>query len=482
MRSGPRARRILREVPVFQNRRPRGPRIALVLFLLSALSAPAGAGVAPESFSDLAEAAGPAVVNIRTEKTVGEDARPSLPFGREEAFDFFERFFGERPDRDFTERSLGSGFLVAPEGFIVTNNHVVEGADRIRVQLDGGAEYDAEIAGRDPGTDLALVRIRPDGDLPFLELGNSDALRVGQWVLAIGNPYGLEHTVTAGIVSAKGRVIGSGPYDDFIQTDASINPGNSGGPLLDMDGRVVGINTAIVASGQGIGFAVPIDMARSIIRQLRESGEVTRGWLGVAIQDLTPELAEYYGMDRKEGVLVTRAFPGDPAAEAGLRPRDIIVGVNDAPVEKTHDLTRIVAAIEVGAEARIDFLRDGERKTATATVARRDEKRIAAGMRPEAEPSAGGALGIEAAELDEETAARLDLAPGAGVLVIDVAEDSPAARAGVTPGDLVKEVDRRPVSTVAEFEAAVAGIPEGEPARLFIRRPEIGFLVVRIER
>ncbi|MFP4305666.1 MAG: DegQ family serine endoprotease [Desulfococcaceae bacterium] len=471
---------------MLQNRRPRMPRLAFALAALIATTGPAQAKIDADSFSELAKTASPTVVNIRTEKTV--TGRPGFrpfdrnPFGREEPHEFFERFFGGNPEEEFTERSLGSGFLIAPEGFIVTNNHVIADADEIQVQLNNGDDHDAEIVGRDPSTDLALIRIKSGGNHPYLELGDSDALRVGQWVMAIGNPFGLEHTVTAGIVSAKGRVIGSGPYDDFIQTDASINPGNSGGPLLDLDGRVVGINTAIMATGQGIGFAVPVNLARNVIEQLRESGEVTRGWLGVAIQDLSSELAEYYGMDRKEGVLVTQTFPGDPADEAGLQPRDIIVAVNGAPVEKTNDLTRLIADIPVGDKARIEYLRGGERRTARVTIARRNEERIAEGLRAPEETADETSLGLEVAEASEEIADRFDLPADGGVVATGVDPDGPAGRAGVAIGDLVKEVNHRPVKTAAEFRSAVADVPEGEPVQLFVRRADRGFLVIKIER
>ncbi len=238
---------------------------------------------APESFSRLAEMASPAVVNIRVEKTI-KSRGPSTrqfhrdPWGREGPFkDFFERFFGEETPREFKQPSVGSGFIIDKNGYVVTNNHVIENADKIRVKLDDDHEFDAEVVGRDPNTDIALLKVESDKDLPFIKLGDSRKLKIGQWVVAIGSPFGLERTVTAGIVSAKGRVIGSGPYDDFIQTDASINPGNSGGPLLNMDGEVVGINTAIIASGSGIGFAIPISLAEGIIAQLKSEGQVTRG-------------------------------------------------------------------------------------------------------------------------------------------------------------------------------------------------------------
>ena len=246
----------------------------------------------PQSFSELAQKYSPAVVNIRSEKNgkrhleMGPHFKGG-PFQNNDPFrDFFEKFFGGRPNQGFKQRSLGSGFIIDHDGFIVTNNHVVEGADKIKVILKDEREFDAVVKGRDPNTDLALIKIESDGNLPVIEFGDSDKVKIGEWVMAIGNPFGLEHTVTVGIISAKGRVIGSGPYDDFIQTDASINPGNSGGPLIDMSGKVVGINTAIIAGGQGIGFAIPVNMAKGIIEQLQSKGEVTRGWLGVAIQDL----------------------------------------------------------------------------------------------------------------------------------------------------------------------------------------------------
>jgi serine protease Do len=286
------------------------------------------------------------------------------PFGREQPFnDFFERFFGEEMQREFKQPSLGSGFIIDKEGYVVTNNHVIEDADQIKVKLGDEKEFDAQVIGRDASTDLALLKIKSAQDLPVVKLGDSAQLKVGQWVVAIGSPFGLERTVTAGIVSAKGRVIGSGPYDDFIQTDASINPGNSGGPLINLKGEVIGINTAIVASGQGIGFAIPIDLAKGIIAQLKAGGEVTRGWLGVAIQDVSPEMADYYGVEAKKGVFVADVFKGDPADAAGIKPKDIIVEVNGQKVETTRQLTSLVADIPVGQTAKVKVLRDGQPRT-----------------------------------------------------------------------------------------------------------------------
>ncbi|MBW1750934.1 MAG: trypsin-like peptidase domain-containing protein, partial [Deltaproteobacteria bacterium] len=276
-----------------------------------------------ESFSKIAEQVSPAVVNIRAVRITRGGGRVYRHFfpgprGNEDPRrDFFDRFFGQEQPREYKQRSLGSGFIIETDGYIVTNNHVVAGADEIQVLLKDGTQFDAKIIGRDPNTDIALIKIDANRTLPTATLGDSDSLNVGEWVVAIGSPFGLEQTVTAGIISAKGRVIGSGPYDDFLQTDASINPGNSGGPLINIKGDVIGINTAINPMGQGIGFAIPVNLARGVIDQLISSGEVTRGWLGVEIQELTDELAEYYGSETKKGALIRKVFEGDPADKAG---------------------------------------------------------------------------------------------------------------------------------------------------------------------
>jgi len=273
----------------------------------------------------------PIVVNISTTKTFKMEGRSRSPRGNSHPFerffgedDFFRRFFEEMPERELKQRSLGSGFIISPDGYIFTNNHVVEKADKIKVKLSNGKEYDAAVKGRDPRTDIALIKINPEGSLPAAKIGDSDKLRVGDWVVAIGNPFGLDHTVTVGIVSAKGRVIGAGPYDNFIQTDASINPGNSGGPLINLAGEVVGINTAIVAHGQGIGFAIPVNMAKEILNDLKSKGKVTRGWLGVSVQDITDDIAKGLKLKDQAGALVTEVFEGDPADKAGIKQGDII--------------------------------------------------------------------------------------------------------------------------------------------------------------
>ncbi|QTA91795.1 DegQ family serine endoprotease [Desulfonema magnum] len=439
----------------------------------------------PENFSGLAEMVSPAVVNIRTVKTIKGGGRVfrhfRRPFGDEDPFkDFFEKFFGEdQQQKDFKQRSLGSGFIIDRDGYIVTNNHVIEDADEIQVKLKNGDEYDAKIVGRDPNTDLALIKIKSEKNLPFLELGNSDILKVGQWVVAIGSPFGLEHTVTAGIVSAKGRVIGSGPYDDFIQTDASINPGNSGGPLLDLNGEVIGINTAIIASGQGIGFAIPINLAKNIFEQLKRHGEVTRGWLGVAIQDITSELAEYYGVKNKKGVLVTEVFEGDPADKAGIRPKDIIIEVNSTKVETTRELTRTVAELGVGESANIKVLRDGKERTFKVRIAKRQDEKIASRDTKKEEEDE---LGIRVSDITPEVSRRFNIKESEGVIVVGVEPGSKGEKADVMSGDIIKEVNHKTIKTVDDYTEAIRKIKSGESVQMFIRRMNSGFIVIKLTK
>jgi serine protease Do len=320
------------------------------------MSEASAAGPGSRLFVEIAKRDTPAVVNISTTQFI-KQRRPSSRrrqpppfddfFGRD---DFWERFFGEVPERDLKQQNLGSGFIVDKEGYILTNNHVVGKADDIKVTLADGRSYQAELKGTDPKTDIALIKIDAENDLPVAALGDSDALEVGEWVMAIGNPFGLKHTVTVGVVSAKGRTIGAGPYDDFIQTDASINPGNSGGPLINMKGEVVGINTAII--GQGIGFAIPVNMARNIMDQLKEKGSVTRGWLGVQIQAVTPELAESLALAEARGALIAGVFKGDPADAAGIEVGDVVVEFDGAPVESDRDLVARVGNASVGSTWR----------------------------------------------------------------------------------------------------------------------------------
>lgn len=460
--------------------------MAALLFTVSPVVEGVNAFSAPESFSELAESARPGVVNIRTVKTI-KGGSPVFrhffgnPFGgnRNPFDEFLGPFQGDGHQRDFKQRSLGSGFLIDQDGHIVTNNHVIEDADQIKVILSDDKEFDAELIGRDPKTDLALIRIEGAKTLKPIEFGNSDRLKVGTWVVAIGSPFGLEQTVTAGIVSAKGRIIGSGPYDDFIQTDASINPGNSGGPLLNMDGEVVGINTAIIASGQGIGFAIPINLAKGIIDQLKEKGEVTRGWLGVGIQDLTPELADYYDLKAEKGVLVTQVFEGDPADNAGIKVNDIILSVDGKRVSTGRELSAMIASTPVGHKTTLDLVRDGREKTLTVTLAKRDddEKVVAAQSRD------NGELGIEVTDLDSDIARRFGIdGKENGVLVTDVKDEGLAREADVRPGDIIKEIDRTVIKDRKDFVRMMKKNKDSDTIQLLIKRRNAGYLVVKIER
>ena len=350
------------------------------------------------------------------------------PFGDER---FKEFFGGQEPPEERRQAGLGTGFIIDKTGLIITNNHVVEDADTIKVKLKDEREFDAKVVGRDPQTDLALIKIDAKGELPVASLGRSAELKVGEWVLAVGSPFGLEQTVTAGIVSAKGRAIGSGPYDDFIQTDASINPGNSGGPLVNLNGEVVGINTAIIAQGQGIGFAIPIDMATKIVAQLKDNGEVTRGWLGVNIQDLKGELADYYGAKGGEGVLVTEVVPGNPAEKAGIKAKDIITAVDGEKVRTSRELTAKAATLPVGETTKITVVRDGKERTVDVKVAKRPVTVADAGKPPVEKE---GEYGLQVTDLTPEMARRLKTNREAGVVVVGVRPDSKAAKAGAAAG------------------------------------------------
>ncbi len=462
---------------------------ALAFFLSSGAAAFAKTTpppMVPQSLTDLAEHVSPSVVNIRTVKTI-KGGGPVFrhfqrnPFGQEDPFkDFFDKFFGEEQQGEHKQRSLGSGFILNGEGYIVTNNHVIEDADEIKIKLKNGDEYDAEIVGRDPNTDLALLQVKNPKNFQALSIGDSETLKVGEWVMAIGSPFGLEQTVTAGIVSAKGRVIGSGPYDDFIQTDASINPGNSGGPLVNMLGEVVGINTAIVASGQGIGFAIPINLAKNIVEQLKATGEVTRGWLGVAIQDISPEMAEYYGLQSREGVLVAKVFEGDPADKAGIKAQDIILSVNGKKIENSRALTAYIADLEVGQSAEIKVLRNGEEKTVTVAISKREDEKLASGSPFKKEEA--GELGIQVSNITPEIAERFNLADAGGVVVSELESGGKGEEAGVQRGDIIREINHAPIKNADEFRKTVKSVQEGETINLFIHRMNVGFTVIRIAK
>jgi serine protease Do len=439
----------------------------------------------PANFSELAEKARPGVVNISTERTIKGGGRVfrhffGEPYGdRKSPFDDFFGPFQDQPGREHKERSLGSGFIMDKEGYIVTNNHVVAEADEIKVKLSNGKEYDAVVVGRDTKTDVALIKIKDAGDLTPLPLGNSEALKVGTWVIAIGSPFGLEQTVTQGIVSAKGRSIGAGPYDDFIQTDASINPGNSGGPLLNLSGEVIGINTAIVARGQGIGFAIPIDMAKDIVNQLKDKGEVTRGWLGVQIRDLDESLANYYKVDPFSAVYVENVVPGDPADQAGIRSGDIIVSVDGHSVTSGRELATLIAGIPVGQKSKIVLLREGQKKTVSVKIAKQSAEEVKVASE---QSGSSDDLGLQVTDLSSEKARQFGLDEDeSGVLVIEVENGSRADEAGVKVGDIIKGINLKKVDNLKDYEALIAKADKKESINLLVRSRNQGSRGIQIK-
>jgi serine protease Do len=451
-----------------------GSRWILLVAGLLALALPspsrATTAVLPD-FVSLARQLKPAVVNISTSKKA-KVRRPALPGprtpGNEFFEEFFDRFFQGQPGPMRPERSLGSGFIISADGFILTNDHVVDGADEIKVKLADGRTFVATVKGFDRKLDLALVKIDTGEDLPVADLGDSATLRVGEWVMAIGNPFGLEQTVTAGIVSAKGRVIGAGPYDDFIQTDASINPGNSGGPLFNTDGKVVGINTAIVASGQGIGFAIPVNAAKNIIDQLKNTGHVVRGWLGVSVQTVTEELADSFGLKDATGALVSEVIKDSPAEKGGIKGGDIILSFNGNPVDALNDLPRQVADTPVGTQARIEVFRNGKTRNLTVTVGRLEEE----AQGGQIQEAGQGALGLAVTDLTPEVARQFGIEEGKGVLITGIDPSGTAAAAGLRPGDLILEMNGREIASLKDYRAALAQVKSGQILRLLIRRGE----------
>ncbi len=442
-------------------------RIFTLFFLLSA--SVALAAQLPD-FTDLAERSGQAVVNISTVKIVKgqrnlphffrQNPRGQHPF--DEFFDQFERFFGEQgPGVPREQRSLGSGFILSADGYIVTNNHVIDGADSIKVNLladkNGKRSYDAEVVGTDKETDLALLKITTDSSLPYLAFGDSDALKVGQWVMAIGNPFGLDHTVTSGIVSAKGRTIGAGPYDNFIQTDASINPGNSGGPLINLDGQVIGINTAIIASGQGIGFAIPSKLARQVIDQLKEHKSVKRGWLGVSIQDVDENSAKALGLKSARGALVSSVTPGDPAEKAGIKAGDVVTAVDGVDVNDAGDLTRKIGDLLPGAKITLTVWRDGKTSTIPVVLDQRNLEKVAQGGQGGPESGGEELLGLAVRPVTEAEAKALELGSARGLLVVEVAAGSLGEQNGLSSGDVILEANGKAVDSSKAFKALIDG-------------------------
>ena len=428
-----------------------------------------------QSFADLVEAVQPAVVSIvveaRRERTAAAGLQlPEDPRLRE----FFERFFENQPDTGQPPvQGAGSGFIIDAQGYVVTNHHVVDGAQEITVILDDGSRHQATLRGSDAKTDLALLKIDTDERLPWVDLGESDSVRVGDWVVAIGNPFGLGGTVTTGIVSARGRNINSGPYDDYLQIDAPINRGNSGGPLFDLNGKVVGVNTAIFSpngGNVGIGFAIPSAQARSVIEALKQSGQVERGWLGVQIQPLTEELAEALDLPDRRGALVAAVTPDSPAQEAGIRTGDVIVGFNDEALEEMRDLPRQVAAVSPGSTATVELLREGKRKRVQVTLAATEQTAALDDRDMPAEDDAR--LGLALAPLDDGTRNRYAVPEElrSGALVVQVQPQSTAAEAGLRPGDVIVQANGDAVQSPEDVSRAVKDTEDGRRLVLLVNR------------
>ncbi len=423
-------------------------------------------------FVTLSKKLSPMVVNISSTQVSegGGQAVPS-PFGEEDPFgEFWRRFFGNPPPRgQFRQRSLGSGFIIDGDGSILTNNHVVENAEKILVKLSDSRELEAKVVGRDAKTDLAVIKINARGELPFATLGDSDRVEVGEWVVAIGNPFGLDNTITAGIVSAKGRHIGAGPYDNFIQTDASINPGNSGGPLINLRGEVVGINTAIFSrtgGNIGIGFAIPINLAKELVPQLKTKGKVTRGWLGVVIQKVTPEIAESLGLDNARGALVASVAKDGPAEQAGVKVGDVIVEFDGKEVRDSNDLPILVARTPVDKKAGLKVLRDKKEVVLPVTIGELKEEEVVASAREK------GDFGLTVQRLTPQIAESLGLERVEGLVITAVEPGSTGDEAGLHRGDVIIEIDRKPVRSLADYRKAVEGAQKGKGVLFLVRRGE----------
>jgi serine protease Do len=448
-----------------------------VLSVFLAVTATAQAA-GPESVANAAARLLPAVINISTtQKVDGNSAQVPLPNLPENSpfKEFFDDFFekqqreGEQPQRKVS--SLGSGFVIDPAGIIVTNNHVIEGAEEIEAKFHDGTTLKATLLGKDTKTDVAVLKVEPPKPLPYVSFGNSDTLRVGDWVMAIGNPFGLGGTLTLGIVSARNRDINAGPYDDFIQTDAAINRGNSGGPLFNMDGEVVGINTAIISPSGGsigIGFSVPANTAKGVIDQLREYGETRRGWLGVKIQTITPEIAESLSLGNPEGALISDVVPTGPAEKAGIKAGDVILSFDGKPIKEMRDLPRIVADTPVEKTVEVIVARTGAKQAFKVTLGRLEEAEKlteVAATEPEsgstAQPESVDILGMKIASLNDELRKKFSIQPQVqGVVVLSVDQDSPAYEKRIEPGDVITEADQRPALRPKDIDDRVKEIEE----------------------
>ncbi len=432
-------------------------------------------------FADLVQRVRPAVVTITTTSREAASAQEGPQEGRPQD-GRMNPFFGQGQGRTQTVHALGSGFIVTADGRIVTNNHVVKDATDIHVTLDDGRELPATVVGSDAKTDLAVLQVKSTEPLPHLALGNSDAARVGDWVVAVGNPFGLGGTVTAGILSARGRQIGQGPYDDFLQIDAPINRGNSGGPLFAQDGTVIGVNTAIFSptgGSVGIGFAIPANLVKDVVGQLEAHGSVQRGWLGVATQNVTPAMATALHLSKPEGALVSQVEPNSPAAKAGLEPGDVITAVQAQPVQNPRDLARLIAGVHPGEATPLTVHRDGQDRTLSASISAQRE----ADATPAAAAEHGQALGLALAPLDGRAREALNLTAGEqGVVVASIRPDSPAEEAGLRPGDLLKAIGSRTVTTPQEAASALREATKagGAVALRVVREGQSAFVALKL--
>lgn len=430
-----------------------------VMLFIGALSLSSLVSADFPEFTELVEKSSPAVVNIRTTRTSGS-ALDGMD--EQDVPEIFRRFFRDMPDRRQPRPGAGSGFIIDSDGYILTNNHVVDGAEEIVVALSDRREREATIIGKDPLSDLALLKI-DEKDLPTVRIGKSEDLKPGQWVVAIGSPFGFEHSVTAGIVSATGRSLpeNNGNYVPFIQTDVAINPGNSGGPLLDLDGRVVGINSQIFTrSGgfMGLSFAIPIDVAMEVTEQLKDKGSVSRGWLGVLIQRVDRDLAESFGLDRPSGALVTQVFADSPAEEGGLREGDIIVSFNGRMIDLSSDLPHMVGRTRAETEAKLEIVRNGERQTLNVVIGKLDDDDLNRQRSPSTAASNGNRIGVDTEDLEDADKGRLGVDKG---VVVTQTFSGPARDAGIQRGDVITDFDGEAISSVAQLDRLAEALPAG---------------------
>lgn len=456
-------------------------RLALVFFLvlLSACRPAASTGALPD-FTPLVEKNAPAVVNISTSldpEKAGQNLREQVP-------EFLKKFFEgleEAPQMPSQPESSGSGFIIEEDGYILTNRHVVDGADRIIVRLSDRRELEATLVGQDPRSDLALLKVDAD-DLPTVTIGSSEKLKVGEWVLAIGAPFGFDSSVTAGIVSAKGRSLPSENYVPFIQTDVAINPGNSGGPLFNLEGEVVGINSQIISRNggyMGLSFAIPIDMAMDVVAQLKDSGKVSRGWLGVLIQPVDRDLAASFGLDKPTGALVAQVLADSPAQKSGIQAGDVILSFDGEEIEESSELPQVVGLVPAGESVKAEIMRDGKRQTLTVTVGELPDDAEARFSGSQDAPSDADALGLTVAPLSQQDRERLNL--DHGVQVLSVA-DGPAADAGVQPGDIILSLANQTITSPEQFAGQVSELPSSGTVPMLISRDgNSRFLAIKLK-